>query len=108
MAAKYALTTAFGLATAEEAGGVGRPPECPRDVSATAARPATARTTTRAPAASTLPGHRRRRRGGTGSGRPPPGAGGVGGGPAAGPFPARPLRDKGGREAPCGGGCGGG
>src|SRR2546430_99283 len=103
MAAKYALTTASGPATAEEAGGVGRPPESPRDVSATAASPATARTTTRVPAASTLPGHRQPLRGGAGSGRHSSGAVMLGTCPASARFRAGSLRNRWSRKSSGGG-----
>src|SRR4029453_15419130 len=103
MAAKYALTTAFGPATAEDAGGVGRPPESPRDVTATAALPATARTTTRAPASSTFPGHRRRRRRGAGWGRQSSGAVMLGTRPASARFRAGSLRNRWSRKSSGGG-----
>src|SRR5256886_8910742 len=103
MAAKYALTPAPGPARAEEAGGVGRPPESPRDVSATAASPATARTTTRVPAASTLPGHRQPLRGGAGSGRHSSGAVMLGTCPASARFRAGSLRNRWSRKSSGGG-----
>src|SRR5215475_11336756 len=109
MAAKYASTTALGAATAaDEAGGVGVPPESPRDVSASAVRPATTRTATSVPTTSAVPSPwRRRRRGGGGSGRHSSGAVTLGTCPASARFRAGSLRNKWSRKS-SGGGLSGG
>src|SRR6266516_2393807 len=74
MAAKYASTTARGLAAAgEEAGDVGWLPRCTPGTSASAATTAPASNSTSAPAASTLPSRRRRRGGRARSDRHPSG-----------------------------------
>src|SRR5262252_7899609 len=106
MAAKYALTTARGLRTAEEVGGVGWPPRCRPEVSASAATPAPARTSTSAAAASTRPS-RRRRGGRARSDRHPSGVVVLGTRPTSGRFGAGPWRYRLSKKSP-GGGRGGG